>query len=93
MDAGVPAATIAARFHNTLRDIIMETSRRLWAETGLEAVALAGGVMQNHYLVSRAAPALERDGFRVLLHRRVPPGDGGICLGQLACAVARSAGG
>ena len=90
MDAGVAPSRIAARFHNTLRDMILETCRRLRAETGLGAVALSGGVMQNRYLVSRAVEALERDGFDVLLHRRVPPNDGGICLGQAACALARA---
>jgi len=89
LERGAPAALIAARFHNTVSAMIVQTCRRLRQETGIGEVAMSGGVMQNRFLLSRAAPALEREGFCVLLHARVPPGDGGICLGQVACAIAR----
>jgi len=88
-DRGVSVGRIAARFHNTVAAIIVETCLRLRAETGLEEVALSGGVMQNRLLLARALPALEQKGFRVRLHSKVPPNDGGICLGQAACAIAR----
>ena len=89
LDAGVPREVIAARFHRTVADIILETCRRLRDETGLAVTALSGGVMQNRRLLGLVVPALERDGFEVLLHRKVPPNDGGICLGQAASALAR----
>jgi hydrogenase maturation protein HypF len=69
--------------------LIVETCARLREETGLEAVALSGGVMQNRTLVAEAAAGLRASGFRVLLHSLVPPNDGGLCLGQAACALAR----
>jgi hydrogenase maturation protein HypF len=47
---------------------------------------LSGGVFQNRYLTERAAAALEADGFTVYTHRKVPPNDGGIALGQAVMA-------
>jgi len=90
-DNGAPAETIAARFHNTIAAIIVETCRRLRRETGIREVAMSGGVMQNRLLLSLAVPVLEKEGFGVLLQTAVPPNDGGICLGQVACAIARAA--
>jgi len=52
-------------------------------------VALSGGCFQNRLLTEWGAAALERAGFEVLLHRQVPPNDGGISFGQVAVACAR----
>jgi hydrogenase maturation protein HypF len=46
-------------------------------------------VFQNLLLLERAAAGLERHGFRVLTHSRVPPNDGGISFGQPVIAAAR----
>lgn len=80
--AGVPAGTIAARFHNALAHWILAVAVR----TGARDVTLSGGVFQNGYLVEKAAALLEARGFRVHTHQRVPPNDGGIALGQAAMA-------
>jgi hydrogenase maturation protein HypF len=86
---GVAKGVIAARVHNALVEAMV-----LQAElAGCDHVALTGGCFQNRYLVERAAAALRRRGFRVLLHSRVPPNDGGIALGQVVVAAARIAGG
>ena len=89
MDSGVNPPIIATRFHNTVSRIILEVCQRIRRKTGLEKVALSGGVMQNRYLLKRAIPALGEKGFEVLLQTRVPPNDGGLCLGQAAVALAR----
>ena len=86
---GAEAAIVAARFHNGVADAIARTCAILRARTGLGFVALSGGVFQNLLLLDRTASRLEADGFRVLVHGRVPPNDGGISLGQVAVAAAR----
>jgi len=85
---GVLPEIVAARFHNGVADAIARTCALLRARSGLEVVALSGGVFQNLLLLDRTASRLEADGFRVLVHRQVPPNDGGISLGQVAVAAA-----
>ena len=86
--AGVPTPAIAARFHWTLAAAIVEMCRRIRKATGLERVVLSGGVFQNVTLLAAARSALSRAGFEVRSHRRVPPNDGGIALGQAVVAHA-----
>jgi hydrogenase maturation protein HypF len=50
-------------------------------------VVLSGGVFQNRLLVSILIPELEKLGLNVRLHRKVPPNDGGISLGQAVIAL------
>jgi hydrogenase maturation protein HypF len=78
-------SVIAARFHNALAEGIERVARRV----GETVVALSGGCFQNRLLLERVLARLEAAGLRVLLHRHVPPGDGGISLGQIAVAAAR----
>ena len=84
--AATPAGVIAARFHNTLVEMIVATSRIV----GQERVVLTGGCFQNRYLTERAIWRLRHAGFRPYWHQRVPPNDGGIAVGQIA-AYLRSA--
>ncbi|MGJ7905198.1 carbamoyltransferase HypF [Actinopolyspora sp. H202] len=80
---------IAARFHNGVAELIARLCERLRDTTGVDEVALSGGVFQNTLLLRRTVDALRRSGFRVLLHSNVPTNDGGICLGQVAIAGER----
>jgi hydrogenase maturation protein HypF len=84
--AGVTVAVIAARFHHGVVDAITRSCAILAERTGLRAVALSGGVFQNLLLLDGVVSALERMGFRVLTHSRVPTNDGGISLGQAVVA-------
>ena len=86
---GAGTAEMAARFHEGLADGILATALAVGAPT----VALSGGCFQNRRLLEATAARLSAAGFEVLLHRRVPPGDGGVALGQVAVAAARLAGG
>ena len=84
---GTAAAELAARFHATLAAASVLACRRLERRV----VVLTGGCFQNRRLVERTTAALEAGGFEVLLHRRVPPNDGGLALGQAAIASCRLA--
>jgi hydrogenase maturation protein HypF len=83
--AGVSVGAVAARFHNGLADAILAVAQAI----GQPQVALTGGCFQNCLLVERTAGRLRQAGFDVLLHRQVPPNDGGISLGQVAVAAAQ----
>jgi hydrogenase maturation protein HypF len=86
---GVLPGIIAARVHNGLARAIA-----LQAElAGCERVALSGGCFQNRLLSERSISLLRARGFDVLLHRSVPPNDGGVALGQIVVAAARIAAG
>jgi hydrogenase maturation protein HypF len=90
---GFDAASIGRRFHSTVVEIVAQVCSRLRLRTGLSAVALSGGVFLNALLMGEVIDRLGRNGFRVYRHRQVPPGDGGLSLGQLAVAAACDAGG
>ena len=89
LDHQVPIPLVAARFHSALASGIAEVCEHLRTASGLSTVALSGGCFQNEKLTTLAAAALRQRGFEVLLHRRVPSGDGGIALGQAAVAAWR----
>jgi len=88
--AGTPNGVISARFHNTILALTADTCCRVARERDLWRVALSGGCFQNEYLMTRLPALLEERGFRVLVHREVPPNDGGIALGQAAIARTRA---
>ena len=85
--AGVPAATIAARFHNTLVNATVASAREAAAQVGRLPVVLSGGVFQNSLLSDRIRRELSAE-LTTYLHGEVPPGDGGIALGQAVAADA-----
>jgi hydrogenase maturation protein HypF len=86
--AGVPAAVVSGRFHATLVDLFTRLCAALRLETGIGRVALSGGVFQNLLLFTGLKEGLEKQGFTVLSHTRVPTNDGGIALGQAVAAAA-----
>jgi hydrogenase maturation protein HypF len=80
---GLPNGTIAAKFHNSLANWAEESAKR--AEC--QQIVLSGGCFQNVALETRVVDRLKAAGFLVATHRCVPPGDGGIALGQIVIAT------
>jgi hydrogenase maturation protein HypF len=89
IEAGVDRQTLAAGFHTTLADAIAYMTCRLGQATGINKVALSGGVFQNRTLLTQVVELLESR-FTLLLPRLNPPNDGGVSLGQAVIARERS---
>ncbi len=73
---------VSGRFHSGVARMILETARRAREVSGVETLALSGGVFQNRVLLELTRPLLEGEGFRVLCNEKVPANDGGLSLGQ-----------
>ena len=86
LEAGHPSGAISAGFHDFVVDSLYEATRLASERTGVRTVALSGGCFQNVYLLEALSGKLRRSGFPVLVHRNVPPNDGGISLGQAVVA-------
>lgn len=86
---GGTADDLAADFHASVAWSLAELIRRIARTSSIRTVALGGGVFQNGRLLSSMVRRLDRDGFRVLVPRQLPPNDGGISYGQAAIAAAR----
>jgi len=76
--SGVDASAKAAAFHRGLARSIVDVA----TAAGVGTVALTGGCFQNALLHDLTRAALERAGFRVLVHRQLPPNDGNLAAGQ-----------
>jgi hydrogenase maturation protein HypF len=87
---GASAATISALFHNTVARGTVELLRVSAGERKELPLVLTGGCLQNALLADRLVEELGSD-FRVFLHGNVPPGDGGLALGQAIVAGAVTA--
>jgi hydrogenase maturation protein HypF len=94
--AGVPIRTISARFHNGLADLAVTIAEKVArqspelsgdASSARPPIVLTGGCFQNALLADRLGSRLSAAGFDVYTHHQVPPGDGGIALGQVVLAL------
>jgi hydrogenase maturation protein HypF len=82
--AGVPAAEVSGVFHDSLIAATAQLVREVIARCGRLPVVLSGGCFANVRLAEGLLQAL-RD-LDVRLPRDVPPGDGGLALGQALIA-------
>lgn len=89
---GRDPSSLAARFHETVVAATATLVERVARGTGLDRVVLSGGVFQNARVLAGTRSRLEAAGFRVLVPRRLGPGDGAISYGQAAVGAATLAG-
>jgi hydrogenase maturation protein HypF len=89
--AGVAPGRVSARFHEAMADVAAALVRRAVGEHGRLPVVLTGGCFQNARLAEGVLRRLQGE-LDVRLHGEVPPGDGGIALGQALVADVSSGG-
>jgi len=80
---------LAKRFHDTVVQALIDTVQIVSGNSLIDTIALSGGTWLNPYLLKKTCYELEKLKFKVLLHEKVPPNDGGLSLGQAAVAYWR----
>jgi hydrogenase maturation protein HypF len=85
---GVPARRISARFHAGVVEGFINAAANARIETDINIIALSGGCTANRRLARLLRVGLEEEGFAVLQHRNVSPGDGGLSYGQAVVGAA-----
>jgi hydrogenase maturation protein HypF len=89
LQRGAAKATISARFHNAVAQMVLDVCLTIRSQSSIQLVALSGGVWQNMTLLDKTFRLLHNAGFDVLIHQKVPANDGGLSLGQAAVAIHR----
>ena len=78
IEAGVEKAALARGFIYTLSDYICNVAKC----NKVKQIVLSGGTFLNRILLEKTICELESEGFVVYISQQLPPGDGGLCLGQ-----------
>jgi len=73
---------LALGFHYAIADMTVQVCELLRSRYETSQVALSGGVFVNSVLTERIIWSLRERGFQIFRNMEVPPGDGGISLGQ-----------
>ena len=81
-DKSAGTGAIALGFHYAVADMICDVCCRIRKATGLDSIALSGGVFLNKLLLEKTYRLLIEKNFQVYMNRMVPTNDSGIALGQ-----------
>jgi hydrogenase maturation protein HypF len=85
---GADRARVASAFHEQLAARLAAFAIGHAGRLSLDAVALTGGCFQNRILLTSLAARLRAAGLEPLIHRRLPPNDAALAVGQAVAAIA-----
>jgi hydrogenase maturation protein HypF len=81
-----PLSDICAGFQQRLSDALASIAIDVAKSRGIRRIGLTGGVAVNSRIVETVRKCIQEEGLEFLQHRLVPPGDGGLSLGQAVIA-------
>ncbi|MEM1732407.1 MAG: carbamoyltransferase HypF [Desulfurococcaceae archaeon] len=79
-------STLARSFLYTLGFALGELIMKVIRGLRIDHVVISGGVSVNEFIYRGVSKALTSNGIKPLLPRKIPPGDGGLALGQIVAA-------
>ncbi|MDH5199354.1 MAG: carbamoyltransferase HypF [Candidatus Bathyarchaeota archaeon] len=77
---------LASALQGAVAEGLSEMALRASEEHGLGTVGFSGGVAYNEMINGIIRNRVEETGLKFIRHRQVPPGDGGVSLGQAVVA-------
>lgn len=83
MEKKLDNSIISAKFHNTIIRFSLDIVKKVRKIYGVNNIVVSGGVFQNRYLLNLMIERLERNGFKVYIHHKLPTNDGCISYGQV----------
>jgi hydrogenase maturation protein HypF len=84
---GIPNLAYAAQWH--IGEALAEIACRISNDLDIKYVGFSGGVALNRIITKAIDSYVSNYGLRSLIHRKIPPGDGGVSIGQAAIAGSR----
>jgi hydrogenase maturation protein HypF len=83
---GVPTKNIAYVAQWQLGSALANIACKSAEERGIDYIGFSGGVALNRIVTAAVTETIEKNDLISLIHRDVPPGDGGISVGQVLVA-------
>ena len=77
-------ADLAYSFVKTITDKLTDIAIKNAEDNGIKNIGLSGGVAYNIPLTEMVYERVKKSGLKLVVHNRVPNGDGGIAIGQNA---------
>ncbi|WP_276652799.1 carbamoyltransferase HypF [Corynebacterium vitaeruminis] len=75
-------ANAARQFHRHVAQVLGARAAEVAGTSGAQVVAMTGGCAFNRLLLADLREFLRGRGYELVVHEQVPPGDGGLSLGQ-----------
>ena len=92
LQKNIPVEIMAAKFHNTLANLIVCKTKQFADENGINQVVVSGGCFQNKFLVEEIQRLFSDTNISLYFPAQIPCNDSGIAAGQLVVAAERKLG-